>query len=112
MNIGVYTDMKTLNRKMKHSNNPERDVWWRLNNQPKETPTKLFVACNSRWQGYFTVDKMEKVKKVIVEGEIVIDHYFDYHIYLDEWHSLEEGLERIQFQGFTYDVPEIEDEVI
>lgn len=90
--IGVYTTVETLDEKKEFAEDPEYCTWWVLPRAPKNPPSYIFFAAQGTWKGYFTVEK-------------IVPRFDEFKIYLDEWYSINERIERSQFQGFTYNVP-------
>ena len=103
MDIGVYTEKKVLKEKKKYAEDPSQLVWWNIKSKPaKGEPERIFFAAEGTWQGFFTI---EKIESNCDQGQSPFNRY---SIFLDEWHELEDKPERTPFQGFTYDVPEVE----
>jgi len=105
VDIGIYTSRDIFDEKKKYSEDVEKWVWWDIKSKPsKGEVERLFVAFNGKWQGYFTVHSTEPVD-VAVKG----DSSNKYSIFLYQWHELTEKISRTPFQGFTYNVPKVEE---
>lgn len=94
--IGVYCKPEELEKKKIHAKRKGTKVWWSLSRSPRKPPARIFFATEGYWRGYFSIEEIVRSKR-------------ETRVYLMDWYYLEdcECHPRSQFQGFTYDVPEI-----
>jgi len=104
ISVGIYTDKETFNEKKRYVEEGKW-VWWNLNTKPYRGHVKtLFVAFDEQWQGFFSVERVEPIG-VSIKSDVSSK----YSIFLYEWHELTEKISRTPFQGFTYNVPKVEE---
>lgn len=102
IDIGVYTDRMTLEDKKRYSKDFTQYTWWNLPEKPKRGDVnRIFFATDGRWQGYFTVKRIEP------KGVSIKTPKYKYSVFLHQWHELSEKMKRTPFRGYTYDVPDI-----
>ncbi len=105
MDIGVWMSPGVLEAKLEQADTSKPEAAWNLARWPKgmdeEGPNRLFIACRGQWIGYF-----------LMSGEALYcpeDEKAPYVLLFDSrsWTEIEPQ-PRTRFQGFTYEVPEIE----